>query len=140
VAGIVLGVVFGIAALVGLAFFIWRRKRQQQRQHDVPETAFVPRTGTTSPSTHTPSRQVSQLSSSGLLGGPKLPRINTSGPLAGGDPRSADTSGSGGYDRRSVATDQRLNPYALYLQQEGRASNMSLQDNHDYSRQLRVRK
>jgi hypothetical protein len=37
-----------------------------------------------------------------------------------------------------LATDQRLNPYALYIHDESRLSNVSLQDNQDYSRQLRV--
>ena len=55
----------------------------------------------------------------------------------GTDPRSADTP-SLGFDRRSMGTDQRLNPYALYIHDESRLSNVSLQDNQDYSRQLRV--
>jgi len=100
-----------------------------------PETTFFPRTGDTSSSNNVPSRQVSQLSSSGLLG-TKTPRINTSGVTLGTDPRSADTTS--GFDRRSVGTDQRLNPYALYIHDESRLSNVSLQDNQDYSRQLRV--
>jgi hypothetical protein len=53
-------------------------------------------------------------------------------------PRSADGTTVSGSDRRSVGTDQRLNPYALYMSEQGRTSNVSLQDNHDYSRQLRV--
>ncbi len=102
-----------------------------------PETTFIPRTGDTSPSNNVPSRQVSQLSSSNLLGN-KTPRITTSGVTMGPDPRSAEPN-SAGFDRRSVATDQRLNPYALYIHDESRLSNVSLQDNQDYSRQLRVR-
>lgn len=45
---------------------------------------------------------------------------------------------SNGFDRRSLATDQRLNPYALYIHDESRMSDVSLRDDTDYSRQLRV--
>jgi len=137
VAGIVVGSALGAGALIGAAVYIWVRRRQRRQSTDGrPETSFIPRTGDTSPSNNIPSRQVSQLSSSGLLGN-KVPRINTAGMTNGSDPRSADT-GSAGFDRRSLATDQRLNPYALYIHDEGHVSNVSLQDNQDYSRQLRV--
>ena len=137
VVGIVLGVALGIGALIGIGIWLWfRRRHKRLLGHDRPETAFIPRTGDTSPSNNVPSRQVSQLSSSGLLGS-KTPRINTSGMSLGTDPRSADT-GSSGFDRRSMGTDQRLNPYALYIHDESRLSNVSLQDNQDYSRQLRA--
>jgi len=102
-----------------------------------PETAYVARTGDTSPSNNLPSRQVSQMSTAGLLGG-KNPRINTSSGFLSNDPRSPDGTNLSASDRRSVGTDQRLNPYALYMSEPGRASDVSLQDNHDYSRQLRV--
>ncbi|OAL24312.1 hypothetical protein AYO22_05688 [Fonsecaea multimorphosa] len=137
VVGIVLGVALGIGGLIGTAVYFWfRRRHRKLQQEGGPETAYVPRTGDTSPSNNVPSRQVSQLSSSGLLG-TKIPRINTSGVTLGNDLRSADT-GSTGFDRRSLGTDQRLNPYALYIHDESRLSNVSLQDNQDYSRQLRV--
>jgi hypothetical protein len=101
-----------------------------------PEGSFVAERsgGNSSGGNSVPSRQVSQMSTSGLLG--KAPRIMTSGLMGGSDLRSADTNGSG-FDRRSVGTDQRLNPWALYAQ-EDRMSNVSLQDNQDYSRQLKV--
>jgi hypothetical protein len=138
VVGIVLGVALGIGAIIGIGVWLWfRRRHQRMAEQDRPESSFIPRTGDISPSNNVPSRQVSQLSSSGLLGS-KTPRINTSGISAGNDPRSADTSSSG-FDRRSLATDQRLNPYALYIHDERNLSSVSLQDNQDYSRQLRVR-
>ncbi|KAK5271774.1 Cell wall integrity and stress response component 4 [Exophiala xenobiotica] len=138
VVGIVLGSAVGVGALIGAAVYVWFRRRQRRRQgtDGRPETSFIPRTGDTSPSNNIPSRQVSQLSSSGLLGN-KVPRINTANMTNGSDPRSAEP-GSAGFDRRSLATDQRLNPYALYIHDEGHVSNVSLQDNQDYSRQLRV--
>jgi hypothetical protein len=126
--------------LIGIALYLWFRRRHKKLQEQRgPETAFVPRTGDTSPSNNVPSRQVSQMSTAGLLGS-KAPRINTSFGLLGNDLRSADTtiSSTSASDRRSVVTDQRLNPYALYMSEQGRISNVSLQDNQDYSRQLRV--
>ena len=137
VVGIVLGVVFGICALIGIAAWIWfRRRRQSREQASGTESTFTNNNGEKSPSTNIPSRQVSQLSSSGLLGN-KAPRLNISGIPPGSDPRSADPSSST-FDRRSLGTDQRLNPYALYIHDEARHSDVSLQDNQDYSRQLRV--
>ncbi|KAI1617593.1 cell wall integrity and stress response component [Exophiala viscosa] len=137
VVGIVLGSALGVGALIGVGVWMWFRRRHRKiAEQTGPETSFVPRTGDASPSNNIPSRQVSQLSSSGLLGS-KIPRINTAGMPPGNDPRSADTTSSG-FDRRSLATDQRLNPYALYIHDESRLSNVSLQDNTDYSRQLRV--
>lgn len=138
VVGIVLGVILGIGAIIGIGVWLWfRRRRRNMADPSRPASSFIARTGDTSPSNIVPSRQVSQLSSSGLLGS-KTPRINTLGMPLGNDPRSADTSSSG-FDRRSLATDQRLNPYALYIHDESRLSDVSLQDNQDYSRQLRVR-
>lgn len=137
VVGIVLGVVLGISALIGVAVWLWFRRRRQSREHaSGTESSFTTQTGEKSPSNNIPSRQVSQLSSSGLLG-TKAPRINTLGMTPGNDPRSADTTSSA-FDRRSLGTDQRLNPYALYIHDESRLSDVSLQDNQDYSRQLRV--
>jgi hypothetical protein len=89
------------------------------------------------PSKNLPSRQVSQMSSAGLLANGKAPRIQTTGFGASFNERSANTTSSAG-DRRSVLTDQRLNPLALYLHDDSRSSNVSLQDNQDYSRVLRV--
>lgn len=135
VVGIVLGVVLGISAFVGIAVWLWFRRRRQNREHaSGTESTYTNQTGEKSPSNNIPSRQVSQLSSSGLLG-TKAPRINTLGMTPGNDPRSANTAA---FDRRSVNTDARLNPYALYIHDECRLSDVSLQDNQDYSRQLRV--
>lgn len=137
VVGIVLGVVLGISALIGLAVWLWFRRRRQSQEHaSGTESTFTAGTGEKSPSNNIPSRQVSQLSSSGLLGN-KAPRLNILGIPPGNDPRSADPSSST-FDRRSLGIDQRLNPYALYIHDESRHSDVSLQDNQDYSRQLRV--
>ncbi|KAJ9612069.1 Cell wall integrity and stress response component 4 [Cladophialophora chaetospira] len=137
VAGIVVGVTVGIGSLVGVAVWLWFRRRHRKAQEERgPETAFVARSGDGSPSNNLPSRQVSQMSTAGLLGA-KVPHITTSG-FMGNDPRVPDAANLSASDRRSVGTDQRLNPYALYMNEPGRASDVSLQDNHDYSRQLRV--
>ncbi|OCT54919.1 hypothetical protein CLCR_02900 [Cladophialophora carrionii] len=139
VVGIVLGVALGIGILIGIAVYLWFRRRHNKLQEQRgPETAFVPRAGDGSPPNIVPSRQVSQMSTAGLLGS-KAPRINTSMGILGSDLRSADPtiSSNSASDRRSLGTDQRLNPYALYMSEQGRVSNVSLQDNQDYSRQLR---
>jgi cell wall integrity and stress response component len=138
VVGIVLGVALGLGIMIGLAVWFWlRRKHQNQSRGSSRNGGFSGEDADTSRTT--PSRQVSQMSSSDLLG--KGPRILTNGyALSNGfnNPRSPDTVSSNGIDRRSMGTDQRLNPYALYAHEEAHLSSVSLQDNQDYSRQLRV--
>ena len=141
VVGIVLGVALGLGLMIGLAVWFWlRRKHRNQSRASSQNGAYGPEDGNLSRTT--PSRQVSQMSSSGLLG--KAPRIMTAGygPANSNgnstNPRSSDTVSSNGIDRRSLGTDQRLNPYAIYAHEEARLSSVSLQDNQDYSRQLRI--
>jgi hypothetical protein len=78
------------------------------------------------------------MSSAGLLAS-KAPRIQTTGHGISNGPRSTEIISGFPNDRRSLGTDQRLNPYALFAHDEARQSNISLQDNQDYSRQLRVK-
>lgn len=140
IAGIVIGVIGGLAAIIGgLLWFFCRRRRNLDRSRNSSFTADRIGGGSSSggpQSNSVPSRQVSQMSQAGLLGS-KAPRINTTG--LGGlayDNRSADPS-SANADRRSVGTDQRLNPWAIY-KSDDQASSVSLHDERDYSRQLRV--
>ena len=72
------------------------------------------------------------MSSAGLL---TRPTRTTTGGLS--EQNGAGTLNS---DRNSthMSVDQRLNPWAIYSNEVSRASNVSLQDNQDYSRQLRV--
>ena len=141
IAGIVIGVVGGLAAVVGaVAWFFCLRRRDRHRSRNSSFTAERIGGASSNPPTSNsiPSRQVSQMSQAGLLGS-KAPRLNTSG-LGGGlgyDPRSPDPASST-FDRRSVGTDQRLNPWAIY-KEEDQASGVSLHDEKDYSRPLRVR-
>ena len=138
VVGIVLGVALGLGILIGLAVWFWlRRKHQNQSRASSQNGTYAAEDG--DPNRTAPSRQVSQMSSSGLLG--KAPRILTAGygpSSSSNNPRSPDTVSSNGIDRRSLGTDQRLNPYAIYTHEEARLSSVSLQDNQDYSRQLRI--
>jgi hypothetical protein len=141
VVGIVLGVALGLGLVIGLAVWYWlRRKHREQSRASSQNGAYGTEDGDVSRTT--PSRQVSQMSSSGLLG--KAPRILTAGYGPGNgnsntsNPRSPDTLSSNGIDRRSLGTDQRLNPYAIYAHEEAHLSSVSLQDNQDYSRQLRI--
>lgn len=139
VAGIVVGAALGLAMIIGLiVWFVLKRKHSGSSRGSTPAFgATYHRDQTMDPSRNLPSRQVSQMSSAGLLAG-KSPRIQTNGFGVNSGPRSADTTSGFSADRRSVGTDQRLNPYALYSHDEARQSNISLQDNQDYSRQLRV--
>ena len=131
VVGIVIGVALGLGLLIGLGVFFWlRRKHRNSDRGPSPDGSY--HSGGRAP---LPSRQVSQMSSSTLLG--KTPMLQTKGLGPSDTVRSAGT-GSSGFDRRSLGTDQRLNPNALYAHEEAAISSVSLQDNHDYSRQLRV--
>ena len=137
VVGIVLGVALGIGLLIGLIVWFCVKRR-----HIDSTVGSTPPFGTTLGSSYPshsgiPSRQVSQMSSAGLLAG-KGPRIQATGHGMSNGPRSAEITLGFPNDRRSLGTDQRLNPYALFAHDEACQSNISLQDNQDYSRQLRV--
>ncbi|ETN40532.1 uncharacterized protein HMPREF1541_04809 [Cyphellophora europaea CBS 101466] len=141
IAGIVIGVVGGLALIIGALVWFFYRRRRRSRENSLPNSFIAERTGGSSSgqqSNSIPSRQVSQMSQAGLLGA-KAPRIQTSG-FGGGfgyDPRSPDPASST-VDRRSLGTDQRLNPSALY-HPDDELDSVSLHDNRDYSRTLRVR-
>lgn len=136
VAGIVIGVAIIIGLIIGAIVFFFLRRKHRRDLDAVSEGASY-----TSPSNASknkggiPSRQVSQMSSAGLLTRPQ--RVNTTGALSQGESAGNATLNS---DRNSthMTVDQRLNPWAIYSNEDSRASNVSLQDNHDYSRQLRV--
>jgi cell wall integrity and stress response component len=140
IAGIVVGVVGGLALIIGVIVFLFCRKRRLGQGLSRGSSFTADRVGGSSSGAQSnaiPSRQVSQMSQAGLLGG-KVPRLQTNG-LGGGlgfDTRSAEPM-SANMDRRSLGTDQRLNPYAIY-KQDDQASSVSLHDDRDYSRQLRV--
>lgn len=139
VVGIVLGVALGIGLLIGImVWYCVRRRHGGSSRASTPGFATSSdRDSTMDPSKNLPSRQVSQISSAGLLAN-KAPRIQTNLYGLGSGPRSPETSSTFAADRRSLGTDQRLNPYALFAHDEACHSNVSLQDNQDYSRQLRV--
>ena len=144
--GTVVGIVIGSALAVGLAVscLVWflLRRRHARSSGDRSSSTWGPgtfaRDSHLDPSKDLPSRQVSQMSSAGLLASGKSPRIQTTGLGGSNHGRSPDSTLPSPGDRRSVGTDQRLNPYALYAHDDSRNSNISLQDNQDYSRQLRV--
>lgn len=129
-----------MAILVGALVWFFCRRRRHVDEQSRTSSFIADRVGGSSSgnqSNSVPSRQVSQMSQAGLLGS-KAPRIQTQG-LGGGlgiDSRSPDPASSS-VDRRSVGTDQRLNPWAIY-KADDQMSSVSLQDDRDYSRQLRV--
>lgn len=136
VAGIVVGVAIIIGLLIGGAVFFWLRRRHRKNLDAISEGGSYGSPSHASKSNGgIPSRQVSQMSSAGLLNKPA--RMNTTGHSSGGDesrnmPVTSDRSST------HMTVDQRLNPWAIYSNEVSRASNVSLQDNQDYSRQLRV--
>lgn len=135
VAGIVVGVAIIIGVLIGAVVFFWLRRRHQQHLVAASEgDSFASSSPNAKGNGSTPSRQVSQLSSAGLLTKPT--RANTGG-MSMGESNGGGTVNS---DRNSthMTVDQRLNPWAIYSNEDSRHSNVSLQDNQDYSRQLRV--
>ena len=138
VAGIVVGVAIVIGLIIGAAVFFWLRGRHRRNLEAVSEGGSFSSSSRPAKATGgIPSRQVSQMSSAGLLNRPV--RSNTGGMSStmGGSNNGNGTLNS---DRNSthMTVDQRLNPWAIYSNEDSRASNVSLQDNHDYSRQLRV--
>lgn len=135
VAGIVVGVAILIGLLIGGAVFFWLRRRHRKNLDAISEGGSYASPSHASKSNGgIPSRQVSQMSSAGLLTKPA--RMNTTGHSSNDDSRTPGMSS----DRNSthMTVDQRLNPWAIYSNEVSRASNVSLQDNQDYSRQLRV--
>jgi hypothetical protein len=129
-AGIAIGAAVGLAAIVGLVFWVYmRRKRRNQSTPGTPDSDQGDATK------GLPRRHASQMSEAGLID--KNPRIITTGLPNGSSGNSAGTSLSQS-NRYSVGTDIRLNPNAIYTQAESQHSSVSLQDNRDYSRQLQV--
>ena len=139
VAGIVVGVAVVIGAIIGGIVFLWLRRRHQKNLDAISEGGSHTEVqhSTKNAGGGIPSRQVSQMSSAGLLTKPT--RTNT-GRFSNTDDQRSNGNGTVASDRTStqVTVDQRLNPWAIYSNEESRVSNVSLQDNQDYSRQLRV--
>jgi hypothetical protein len=129
-AGIAIAAAVGLAAVLGLAFWLYlRRRRLNESPPGTPDSDHA------GGAKGLPRRHASQMSQAGLID--KNPRIVTTGLPAGSNGNSAGTSLSQ-TNRYSAGTDLRLNPNALYTQPEAQHSSVSLQDNRDYSRQLQV--
>ena len=134
-AGLAVGVALGVLLLSALGlFFAWRRLKQRNAEQVAdsmnPETGAGGTPGTVS-------RHTSQMSQHGLIG--KAPVLNTRN-LSGGlhsTTQSAANISPGSGNRRSLGADQRLDPYStIYANEAGNASDISLQDNADYSRKI----
>lgn len=136
VAGIVVGVAIIIGLVIGGAVFFWLRRRHRKNLDAISEGGSYASPSHASKSNGgIPSRQVSQMSSAGLLTKPT--RMNTTGHSSHND-ESRTLGMSSDRNSTHMTVDQRLNPWAIYSNEVSRASNVSLQDNQDYSRQLRV--
>lgn len=153
IAGIVIGVLGSLAALALAAFLLWRRRRNDS-------DADTPGDSTSKNMT----RNVSVLSKAGLLNRGRGPSMSErdhdepyfAAPVTGSNsvrhsmmfgsadgvsPTSPlDSSHSASSQRHSkpMLYDQRLNPSALFANQEANGSRISMQDTQDYSRPLGV--
>ncbi|KAL8870876.1 MAG: hypothetical protein Q9174_003179 [Haloplaca sp. 1 TL-2023] len=139
VAGLFVGVAIIILLLIAAVFFFLRRRKLNAQAGNYASTAGG-----------TPQRQVSKLSTVGLLGGTRgskkrksVPAIQTSGSGWGlGDANEkSPTDTPVEYHRSSYprVVDQRLEPTRLWNPIHGNGSHVSvqsLQDNQDYSRRM----
>lgn len=155
VAGIVIGVVAGLAILALAAFMLWRRKKNE-------ETAAA--TGAAPASKKNMTRNVSVLSKAGLLAGgaqtsmaerdqddaytanggnsvrhsmlfgPGAEDVSPTSPLGS----SHGESSSSRRPSKPMVYDQRLNPSVLFSNSEANGSRISMQDTQDYSRPLGI--
>lgn len=154
IAGIVIGVLVGVALVAIIAFLLWRRKRKDDDEQG----------GSVAGSKKSMTRNVSVLSKAGLLsrnntrpsmGERDHDEVHYGHPtgqnsvrhsmlFAGNDGVSPvsplDSSHSADSRRHSkpMVYDQRLNPSALFANQEANGSRVSMQDTQDYSRPLGV--
>jgi hypothetical protein len=132
ITGIAIGAAVGLAIIIGLAFWLYLRRRG--RGQFLPGT---PESDVGDVDKGLPTRHASQMSQAGLID--KNPRVITTGLPTGSNPHSAGTGFSQNPNYRySAPTDLRLNPSLLYAQVTAQHSSVSLQDNRDYSRQLHV--
>lgn len=156
IAGIVIGVLAGLALIALGIFFLWRRQRRREQVDAVVGGAGMSEKGKRSPR-----RNVSVLSKAGLVGAAGMhdaqkdydEPINTgtnsqrhsmlfgAGAIGDGvDPVSpleqSNSNDSRRYSRPLVY-DQRLNPSALFASHDN-GSRVSMQDGADYSRTLGV--
>lgn len=162
IAGIVIGTLLGVAALILGACLLWRRKKPQTDAEGTPRGGDA----------NKPKRTASVLSHTGLLMRGRAPSVGEKDPddspyYANNSVRHSMLFGGGGaaggagageavspvsplgssYDRddgyprrysRPLVYDQRLNPSALFANAEGNASRVSIQDQQDYSRPLGI--
>lgn len=164
-AGVVIGVLIGVGALILAGFLLWRRRRAADTEAG---------SGGRGGGIRSPRRKGSVLSRTGLLGGARpqsMSEANYDDPfnppesttlsnsvrhsiMFGGSSAAAgeatDTAGPLGYGggqeaevagerrpSRPMVYDQRLNPSALFANHDN-GSRVSMQDQQDYSRPLGV--
>lgn len=145
IAGMAVGIALGVTAVAAIIIlFLWRRMKQRRAAEDEAMTPEMG-TGNGSPPASV-SRHTSQMSQHGLLaGGGRAPRLNTRN-LSNGWPGPATAqsaaptispTGTGQSNRRSIGADQRLDAFhPIYTLEDGRHSDVSLQDNTDYTRKI----
>ncbi|KAK5127887.1 hypothetical protein LTR85_005004 [Meristemomyces frigidus] len=162
IAGIVIGSLLGVAALLFGAFLLWRRRKQNRDAEDADVDAGAGHRP------NSPRRTTSVLSKTGLLsrGRPaSVTEKDLDDPLyvnthtgnnsvrhsmmfaAGGAGEgvspvsplgSSHENDSERRHSRPLVYDQRLNPSALFMNADGNGSRVSMQDQQDYSRPLGI--
>ena len=151
IAGIVIGALLGLAAVLLAALLIWRRKRRQDAEEAAAESgsgarpmkrnvSVLSKTGLISRGTRPVSMAennydegYSSVRHSMLFGGAGA-AAEPSSPLGG----SQDNASSTRRHSRPMVYDQRLNPSALFANAEANGSRVSMQDTQDYSRPLGI--
>lgn len=142
IAGIVVGCVVGVAAVLAIIFLFWWRRRQQDRRssgHVTPNEYDPHYPAHLDPTLPEPVRRHnSQMSQSGLLGGATRPTLNTQNLSNGRNGTSPNTPSS---HRLSIPMSSHpvLDPNSIgnaYINSGYRNSNVSLNDNEDYSRKV----
>ena len=167
IAGIVIGSLIGLAALLLAAFLLWRRRRRNGDTEGAAAAGRGPRS---------PQRNTSVMSKTGLLARGRTNDVTND--MAEKDDRdfdeplyvntgtgnnsvrhsmlfgagmagegvspvsplgsTQDETGSNRRHSRPLVYDQRLNPSALFANHEANGSRVSMQDNADYTRPLAV--
>lgn len=130
-----IGVVIGLGLLTGVIVFLWLRKRRRMHLDTVSQSGKSTPAAISTTSVGKPLRQISQISSAGLLA--KEIEVGTGGSSICYDQYN-DGSGLPTTKQNStyMTTDQRLNPWAFYSRDKDLVSKLSLQDSQDYSRKL----
>ncbi|KAK5174742.1 uncharacterized protein LTR77_001825 [Saxophila tyrrhenica] len=147
IAGIVIGTLVGLGALILAAFCLYRRRKNTDNEANPTSrpkrtTSVLSRTGLLSRGRP---QSMAEIHEDPFTGGGNSIRhsammgagatVEPSSPLGGSQNNLSDSARR---SSRPMVYDQRLNPSALFANQEANGSRISIQDQQDYSRPLGV--